>query len=536
MKHINLLLLIALATCLVCKVSAQSRSVATGNLKIEKQSEKLRAATGWKQDISGNWMSNVNAISDTKLDEQTLSTVPQNFKWLQFVLLRNGNQDIYTLLYENTAYVSSSKTERRVNFYLMTDQSYLKIVDAVKQKKGETLTIHAASYGYMSDSDSDFSATKLMNQIAQSIAAKNGDQYDFSMNAQHVDNEDVVRFRIPEKTSIMSGSLASSYFEVKLSDFERILLPAPDVKNTDEFSLDAPTLVSVREADANTVTPVLVAAVAAVKDDITDREPSDKTESKAADFSINNDVQPVENMQYADTINAEEPMGELSDRQEKERAVVSEPIAVFSGIEGWYYTSEGEWVNDKNHLYDFETVGRYELRNFSYHRKNYLLLVRYEKYAGESYYLISKDDYTQVMQDMEKSSMLKFPVIVQTSLSYSFQDMIELCEKTLDTPVKKDAVVFKKQYLVMQYKLSKAKDVARFFIFLQSCSRYGSESSPETCNIVISNKIRYTDESLLMTDKLFAKAYYESSFSNFMDFFRKPLPAGALPAQNQDQF
>ncbi|MDH6307670.1 hypothetical protein M2451_000119 [Dysgonomonas sp. PFB1-18] len=535
MKHINFLLLIALATCFVYQASAQSRSAATGNLKIEKQSEKLRIATGWKQDISGNWISNVNAISDTKLDEQSLSTAPQNFKWLQFVLLKNGNQNIYTLLYENTAYLSSSKNERRVNFYLMTDQSYLKIVDAVKQKNGETLTIHATSYGYMSDSDGDFSSTKLMNQITQSIAANNGDLYDFSVNAQYVDNEDVVRFRIPEKTSIMSGSLVSSYFEVKLSDFENILLPAPVVKNADEFSLDAPTPDKVREAGTNAATPVPV-VIAALNDDIVDRVSAEKAETKTDDFSISNDAQQVVNVQYADTISAEEPVDELADRQVKERAVVSEPVAVFSGIEGWYHTSEGEWVNDKNHQYDFETVGRYELRNFSYHRKNYLLLVRYEKYAGENYYLISRDDYTQTMQDMEKSSMLKFPVIVQAGLGYSFQDMIELCEKTLDTPVKKDAVVFKRQYLVMQYKLSKAKDVARFFIFLQSCSRYGAESSPETCNIVVSNKVRYADESLLMTDGLFGKAYYESSFSKFMDFFRKPLPAGALPVQNQEQF
>jgi len=520
MANTRFFLLISLLIAVLLNVGAQSRNSTTTNLKIDAQSEKLRDAIGWKLDILGEWVSNNNAISDTKLDEHSMNTVPQNFKWIQFISIKNGAQDIYALLYENSAYISSTQKDRRVHFYLMTASSYSEIAVAMSKKDGQTVTIHSPSYGYMSEKDGDNTSARLMALMNQAIARNEGtQQYDFSINVQHVDNEDVVRFRLPEVSSIMSSSLTNNYFEVKWADFNDTMLPPPTVGNSEEFSLDMSA-------------PVISNAIGQTR-------PSPQTRSDMDDrnnilgLKVNDPQQEVA-LQNADSTEVRDDG--IMERTVKEKAALSSPIASFANIEGWYHIPDGEWVNDDDHRYDFETVGRYEWRNFTYKGISYLLLVRYEKYAGESYYLISKEDYLQTLQEMGRSSIIKFPVLVYAGIGYSLDDVVELCEKTLNTPKKEDAIIFKDQYLVLQYKLSQEKNIARFFVFLQECSRYGSETALENCNIIVSNKIRYNDEPLLMSESMFSKMYYESSYNDFMQFMRTPAPVNdAVPVQSGGQ-
>ncbi|MFV0538225.1 MAG: hypothetical protein ACK5M3_12780 [Dysgonomonas sp.] len=525
MRYINLLLLAMLFISVAPKISGQSRNYKPERPIIEAQSDKLRTAKGWKLDILGNWISNENAISDTELTEVTKYSVPQNFKWLQFVLLKNGRQDIYALLYETTAYISAGQNERRVYYFLMTSQSYSNIISTIQQKTGETLTIHSSSSGYMSDSDGVYTVNKLLKQMEQSILdAEKSPSYNFNLNAQHVDNEDVVRFRLPEQASLIKDEhLKESYFETGLKDIQAILLPVSSQAKIGEFDLGNVT-----------VSPSSIAQ--SIDDDIVDRV---SVKSEGEDFnlidkkatlptgdSISNNVQ---NIAQQDTIVA------ISERPTKETAIVSAPIAQLSDIEGWYLNTEGEWVTDNNHSYQFETVGKYEMRNFKYRDKDYILITRFEKYAGASYYLISKEDYQSTLIALERSSILRFPVVAYAGIGNTLRDMIELSEKTIDTPENKDAVVYRSNYMVLQYKLSLQKNVSRFFAFYQECSKYGAETSRENCNTKVSNKIKYDDEAILGSDILFNKAYYESTYNSFMNFFRRPVSSNSLPESTQKE-
>ena len=527
MRYINLLMLAMLTMSIVPKMSGQSRNQKTDRPVIESQSDKLRTAKGWKLDILGNWVSNENAISDTELTEVTKYSVPQNFKWMQFALLKNGKQDIYALLYETTAYISAGQNERRVYYFLMNGQSYANIISAIKQKTGETLTIHSSSYGYMSDGDGVYTANKLLTQMEQSI--QNADKspvYNLNLNAQHVDNEDVVRFRLPEQASLIKDeNLKESYFEADMKDIQKILLPVSTQVQTEEF-------------DLGTVAALSSGLVQSIDDGIVDRipaknlveglSPTDQKSTLSTEDSIGNSIQDIA---VQDTIVT------ITDRQAKETAIVSAPIAQFSDIEGWYLNAEGEWVTDNSHSYKFETVGKYEMRNFRYRAKDYILITRFEKYAGATYYLISKADYQNTMHALESSSILRFPLTAYAGVGNTLRDMIELSEKTIDTPENKDAVVFRSNYMVMQYRLSLQKNISRFFIFYQECSKYGAETSRENCNTKVSNKIKYDDETLLGSDVLFNKAYYESTYNNFMSFFRRPLSSNSMeePAPKEDK-
>lgn len=517
MKYFKLFTLTVFAFCFTSQLVGQSRNPKQSNsLTIQSQSEKLRVATGWQQDLVGNWISNQNAISDTELNESTQYTVPQNFKWVQLISLKNGAQDLYALLYETTVYISNTQNERRVYYYLMTSKSYASIAATVAAKSGETLTIHSSSYGYMSDNDGIYSASKLLQLMGQSIiAGESSPKYDFSINAQHVDNEDVVRFLLPEKSSETSKALTSSYFETKWDEFNKILLPAPKQIINEEFDLGdiAATVTTTNtepsQQNSNSIAP--------------------RTEIEESDFEPRPSV-------AADTIQAMPVLDNenITIRKNKEKATVSAPIASFSGIEGWYLNSESEWVTDSNYSYRFETVGRYEMRNFRYDEKDYILITRFEKYAGETFYLISKEDYLTAFADLENSSIIRFPLVAHADLSNTLDDMIRISEQAIDTPKRKDAIIFKTNYLVLQYKLSSSKNLARFFVFQQECSKYGSEASKENCNAKISSKIKYDDEPLLGSDVLFSKMYYESTYDRFMDFFQKPITINSKSNSDDD--
>lgn len=521
MNYFKLFTLTVLALCFTSQLLGQSRNPKQSNsLTIQSQSEKLRTATGWQQDLVGNWISNQNAISDTELNESTQYTVPQNFKWVQLISLKNGEQDLYALLYETTVYISNTQNERRVYYYLMTSKSYASIATTVASKSGETLTIHSSSYGYMSDNDGIYSASKLLQLMKQSIqSGENSPKYDFSINAQHVDNEDVVRFLLPEKSNVPNKALTNSYFETKWDEFNKILLPTPKQIIKEEFDLGD---IAVATTTTN------VNAVPASQNNQESHNMVSRTEIEESDFEPR--------LPAADTIQAT-PVQEtenLTIRKNKEKATISAPIASFSGIEGWYLNGESEWVTDTNYSYRFETVGRYEIRNFRYDEKDYLLIIRFEKYAGESFYLISKEDYVTAFANLENSSIIRFPLVAHADLSNTLDDMIRISEQAIDTPKRKDAIIFKTNYLVLQYKLSSSKNLARFFVFQQECSKYGSETSKESCNAKISSKIKYDDEPLLGSDVLFSKMYYESTYDKFMDFFQKPITTNAKPNNNND--
>ena len=519
MRYINFLLLAMLIIGVAPKMSGQSRNYKPEGSIIESQSDKLRTAKGWKLDILGNWISNENAISDTELTEATKYSVPQNFKWLQFILLKNGKQDIYGLLYETTAYISAGQSERRVYYFLMTSQSYSNIISTIEQKTGETVTIHSSSFGYMSDSDGIYSANKLLKQMELSILdAERSPGYNLILNAQHVDNEDVVRFRLPEQVSLMKDeNLKESYFETGIKEMQKILLPVSSQTETGEFDLGNVT-----------ISPSGIAQ--SIDDGIADRVPV-KTEKEDFNLTDQKSTLPigdsignsVQNITLQDTIAA------ISERPTKETAIVSAPIAQLSDIEGWYLNPEGEWVTDNSHSYKFETVGKYEMRNFKYRNIDYILITRFEKYAGASYYLISKEEYQNALVALEKSSILRFPLIAYAGIGNTLRDMIELSEKTIDTPENKDAVVYRSHHMVLQYKLSLQKNISRFFVFYQECSKYGAETSKENCNTKVSNKIKYDDESILGSDILFNKAYYESTYNSFMNFFRRPISSNSSP-------
>lgn len=506
-------------------MQAQSRNRTLENSSIIEQSKKLRTAAGWMMDINGNWVENQNAIANIQLTDELKSGIPQNFKWLQFVLLNNVKQYFYTLLYENTIHISGSRTERRVHYYLMDADAYKDILSTIEKKNGETLSVHSTLYGYMSDSDNEFSSEKLMKLISQTITDKETNQkYVFKINAQHVDNEDVLRFRLPETILTNSDNLKSSYFETKLDAFNEIILPEPKQSNNEEFELN-PTSHTTLNNEASKNSKKEDKVEKQVEDEIEERtSPIASATVKETKFG-GKEENNTENTEPNDQESEVEWITNdgIAERHTKENALLSKPVSDFSEITGWYLNNKDEWVDENNLSYQFETVGRYQTQYFRYHEKDYILLTRFEKYAGSTFYLIDKTEYEEALKNLETSSIIRFPLISFAGIGYTLDEMIKLSEEAIDKKTDKEVILFRRNYLVMQYKLSEEKNITRFFIYLQQCSQYNVKDAQEKCTINVSSKIKYFDEPLLGTDALFKKMYYESSYKDFISFFHKPL-------------
>lgn len=534
MKYFKLILLSAGMMISTGSTFAQSRAgitttstpMATG-ISVQSKSPKLKEATGWMQTRSGAWISNTNAISDIVLSPSKVNSVAQNFKWLQLLTLMNGSQPVYALLFENSISEANNQAEKRVNYYVMDASSYAEVVALIAAKDGKTLTVKSSIYGYMGDiKHGQLSSEKLLSLISQSIASPQQARYNLVINAQHVDGKDVVRFRLPERSSIIDNGLDEGYFEVTLSEFNTILPPLVSGAS-DEFDLDAGHITPGNSPIPQNATRTVPNNVAQT---ITNEEIADRNASSKADnvtIAVDNTVDNV-TLADDDTYNeiATDPQSnsaDFGDRVNKERAVISEPIAVLSNIKGWYYNSEGVWVNDNSHSYNFDTVGKYEMRNFRYKSKYYLLITKYEKYAGETYYLVSKDDYVNSMNAISTDPIVRIPLIATASLGSNHEDMIKKGEQAIDAVQKADAVILRENVLVVQFKLSSTKNIARFYMFLEECNKYGGSNSPSSCNAKISSKIKYSDAHLVGTPELFSKMYYEISYDQFTKFFKRPL-------------
>lgn len=510
MKNMIITLLLASSILTANAQSRESRESTNTNttatpIKIEAKSTKLRKATGWKKDILGTWISNTNAISDMQLDDKSRYSVPQNFKWIQFTEVFAMNAAHYAILYESEVYISGMQKEKRVYYYLLSTASYHNLVNTVKNKSSETLTIQSNSYGYMSNSDGVFTQQKLLSSIYNSLSKRNNSLSYLRINAQHVDQSDVVRFVLPEQSSPLNAGLDNYYFEVSWDSFNSILLPTKGNITSDEFELEdsATTYYS---------TTVTASDLTNTEFDLSDRDtPTQSTDTTATITEGNT---------YTDNSTADSPLELISDRVSEEGAIVSTTIAILKDITGWYKNTQGKWVSDKenDYSYNFESVGQYELRHLTYREIEYIILIRHEKYAGSSYYLIKKDDYDKELEKIYTSSMLNFPLVVACGIGNTLDDLVKEGVKAINTP-EKEKIIIRYDYLTLQHRLSTSKNVARFFIFERDCTQYG-EDGAISCDINVSNKIKYDEVHYIGTESLFGKMYYETNYTNFINFLK----------------
>lgn len=294
--------------------------------------------------------------------------------------------------------------------------------------------------------------------------------------------------------------------------------PNSQTKSSDNTALDIQE-TAVYEDDMPDRSPIN--AISVRSDNNSTGQNTSENSSLISDYYTNSDIATLVTNNQSSAQNEADPF-DVPDRVSKEAPIISEPIALFADPVGWYYNSDGQWVNEDNHTYNFETVGRYEIRNVQYRGKRYLAFSKYQKYSGAIHYLLPADQFIMGVLNMDNSSMFKVPVITSCGIGYTLQEMIDKAVEVLDTPSSLTLVVIEKQYLTFQYRVSKAKDIARFFIFEEKCTQYG-EDGGETCFPELPNTIKFDEVQLVGTNELFNKMYFETTSQKFMTFMTAPL-------------
>lgn len=244
MKIKHLLLTYLFVTFAIFNSNAQSRENKE-IVQFSSKSEKLTKAIGWKQDkVTGKWIENKNVIYDRKCPSYLVSHVSQNFKWLQFATILIGGQKYYILLYEQLGgeykypHIQEDWVEDlRTHYFILTPNEYENIKKQIDLKSGENIKITSKMSGYLSNRSNilggeySYNEENLLAKINNAIEKQGYSKTCFVLNAQVVDGQEVVRFRLPEEDlsldkdcSFVERNFKTEYFEVNASDFKKILI------------------------------------------------------------------------------------------------------------------------------------------------------------------------------------------------------------------------------------------------------------------------------------------------------------------------
>lgn len=211
------------------------------------------------------------------------------------------------------------------------------------------------------------------------------------------------------------------------------------------------------------------------------------------------------------------------ERVSRELPTYSNPISVLDESKGWYLNSKtGQWESENKRIgFIFDYFSAFEFRNFHLNGKEYLLLMKhlsdwyyefplieegYHEYETTLSYVIDKSDFINKINNVTDST-----ATIQCNILGRYYGI-----KRLDYPDNFKAEISNipqrtNSTLVIQYRLYKSQNNARFLIFEQKPNgkfSLGNEKFDKIPSIV----------RVLKTNNIYKKAYYETSYNNFLDF------------------
>jgi hypothetical protein len=203
-------------------------------LKLEKKSNILNHATGWEQNKeTGKWVENKNIILDRESSDYWISHTFQNFKWLQFATTIVNNNRYFILLYEkaNGRDNRYGEWEEYIStfYFILTQHQYDDLTKEITLKSAKNVVFKSNMHGFISTEyeilggEFLYNEENLLAKITNSIEKNENYEFCFLVNSQHVDGQEVVRFRLPDTCFSNEEKMGYSYFEVLQSDFKTIL-------------------------------------------------------------------------------------------------------------------------------------------------------------------------------------------------------------------------------------------------------------------------------------------------------------------------
>ena len=213
----------------------------------------ISTADGWKFDsYSKTWVRNDNLIfqSNQEIDvtDYMKSNQCQTFKWIKLKSLKHNNKKYYVLLYERrTGHYKYPVTQDQweignsTMFFIMDSVQYLNLTNVVDKKENKDFKITANLYGTISDFYGDYyedyndEVHSLLEKMWHTFQTPHKTSRSFIINSQTLNNENIIRFRLPEIDNCtdyslfgpqlkISSSTGPGYFEVKQTDFAAMII------------------------------------------------------------------------------------------------------------------------------------------------------------------------------------------------------------------------------------------------------------------------------------------------------------------------
>ena len=241
----NLTILFIISASFLVNLNAQERINEVLPKEFILKSQKLISAIGWKKNrTTGKWIENKNLIFDEKRKNTIHSKDDQNFKNIQFSKIKFNDTQYYIFLYEHlngleTVRGNSIYGKGKVTyFFVMTEEQYIKLKANIESKSGENIIVPSKSFGEMNNLDVSlggrylYTDENLIFNIIEEIKRPMFYNQQMVLNSQIIEGDEIVRFLLPSATrgnfeewrGDYNLRIAIEYFEVKLSEFKRILI------------------------------------------------------------------------------------------------------------------------------------------------------------------------------------------------------------------------------------------------------------------------------------------------------------------------
>jgi hypothetical protein len=249
LKQTNILIVFALG--IIININAQERTNEVFPKEFISKSQKLTSAIGWqKNQKTMQWADYKNEIPRSVFPG--IIGNYQNFNWIQFAKINIKGKGYYVFLFKHIdgfdkkrVYSSgqsySYENAKKTNFFVMSKKQYKKLKTKIESKSGRNILISSEINGDISDNYESLGKEYLYTEenLILEIIERINDPYTeqcLIINSQIIDDNRVVRFLLPHgcySSKSMNRKLNNEppekrmeieYFEVKLSEFERILI------------------------------------------------------------------------------------------------------------------------------------------------------------------------------------------------------------------------------------------------------------------------------------------------------------------------
>ena len=188
-------------------------------------------------------------------------------------------------------------------------------------------------------------------------------------------------------------------------------------------------------------------------------------------------------------------------------------------VYGWSRnTKNDKWTVKEEKIVDIDYFDNYYILSFHEQTQKYICIIKqYEEKRDVVFesYIIDYEDYVSKISMWEEHSLLKFPILKQTSVRLKKGSSIS--KQLLGLDNLSNILLQPKDSFVFQYRFEK-DDTVKFLFYKESC--LANDCQPAGLNM---NEKNYSSYTYVGNDSLYSTFFYKTILKYFTQFTDSPL-------------